>query len=120
MPEIHDKVVQKIKALLQPENAGFPLSFTTDCWSGTTESLMSLTCHFIDNAWVRKQVVLNTKVMEGSHTGDYIKEKFLDMLEECGTSTECVALVLCDNGANMVKGMRLAELHCSCFAACSK
>ncbi|XP_060786487.1 zinc finger BED domain-containing protein 4-like [Neoarius graeffei] len=117
VPEIHTKVVHKIKALIQPKNAGFPLSFTTDCWSGPTESLMSLTCHFIDKDWVRKQVLLNTTVMEGSHTGDYIKEKFLGMLEQWNIARDRVGLVLHDNGANMVKGMRLAEVpDLSCTA----
>ena len=51
LPEVHHKVVKKVKALIQPEIAGHALSFTRDCWSGSTESLMSLTCHFIDNEW---------------------------------------------------------------------
>lgn len=115
--EIHDKVVLKIKALIKPENAGFPLSFTTDCWSGSTESLMSLTCHFIDKEGLRKQVVLNTKVMQGSHTGDYIRETFLDMLQDWEITKDRVALVLRDNGTNMVMGLRLAELpDLSCTA----
>jgi hypothetical protein len=117
IPAIHAKVVQKIKTLIQPENAGFPLAFTTDCWSGTTESLMSLTCHFITNEWERKQVVLNTTVMEGSHTGQYIKDKFLEMIEEWHIDKERIALVLRDSGANMMKGMRLAEVpDLSCTA----
>jgi len=61
LPEIYERVGSKIKTLIQPENAGFSLSFTTDSWSGSTESMMSLTCHFIDNEWNRRQVVLNTK-----------------------------------------------------------
>ncbi|KAL7395484.1 hypothetical protein ABVT39_017717, partial [Epinephelus coioides] len=117
LPEIHNKVVRKIQDLIQPENAGFSLSFTTDCWSGTTESQMSLTCHFIDNEWVRKQFVLNTRAMQGSHTGAYISEIFLDMLQEWQIGKDCVTLVLRDNGANMVKGMILAEiLDLSCTA----
>ncbi|KAK1901868.1 Zinc finger BED domain containing protein 4 [Dissostichus eleginoides] len=115
--DVHHKVVEKIKALIQPENAGHSLSFTTDCWSGSTESLMTLTCHFIDNAWTRKQVVLNTKAMHGSHTGEYIGETFLGMLDDWKISKDRVALLLRDSGATMVKGMRLAELpDLSCTA----
>lgn len=117
LPAIYEKVVSKIKTLIQPENAGFSLSFTTDCWSGSTESMMSLTCHFIDNEWNRRQVVLNTRVMHGSHTGDYIKDTFLQMLEEWKITKDRVALVLRDNGANMVKGLRLADIpDLSCTA----
>ncbi len=64
-------VKKKIKALIA-EDAGPFLSFTTDCWSGDIEVLMSLTCHFIDDNWERKQVILNAKAMSGSHTGEYI------------------------------------------------
>lgn len=99
----------KVKNLVAPVNAPH-MAFTTDCWSGTTESLMSLTGHFIDNIWTRKQVVLNVKTMTGSHTGNYIREMFLTMLEYWEIHTERVVLVLRDSGANMVKGMRLAEL----------
>ncbi|XP_040271834.1 LOW QUALITY PROTEIN: zinc finger BED domain-containing protein 4-like [Bufo bufo] len=117
LPKIHHKVVQKVKTMLQPEDAGNSLSFTTDCWSGSTESLMSLTCHFIDNGWTKRQLVLNTKVMQGSHTGEYIKEMFLGMLDDWGITKDRVLLVLRDSGANMVKGMKLAEVSdLSCMA----
>lgn len=71
---------------------------------------MSLTGHFIDGDWKRQQVVLNVKAMEGSHTGEYISQTFLAMLEHWGISTDRVLLVLRDGGANMIKGLRLAEL----------
>lgn len=41
MEEIHTKVVRKIKQLLKVENARNSIAFTTDCWSGSTEALMS-------------------------------------------------------------------------------
>ncbi|XP_053170463.1 zinc finger BED domain-containing protein 4-like [Scomber japonicus] len=117
LQEVYHKIVDQIKALIQPENAGYFLSFTTDCWSGVTESLMSLTCHFIDAEWTRKQVMLNTKAMHGSHTGEYLKETFLNMLDDWKISKDRVALVLRDSGANIVKGMKLAELpDLSCTA----
>ena len=78
---------------------------------------MSLTCHFIDKEWIRKQVVLNTRVMHGSHTGDYIRETFLDMLEDWQIGKDHVALVVRDDGTNMVKGLRLVEIpDLSCTA----
>ncbi|KAJ8270445.1 hypothetical protein GJAV_G00114780 [Gymnothorax javanicus] len=78
---------------------------------------MSLTCHFIDAEWTRKQVVLNTRAMHGSHTGEYLKETFLSMLEDWKICKHRVALVLQDSRANIVKGMRLAELpDLSCTA----
>ncbi len=49
--DVHTKVENKIKELVTLDNAGPYLAFTTDCWSGETESLMSLTCYFIDKDW---------------------------------------------------------------------
>lgn len=93
------------------------MSFTTDCWSGDTEALMSLTCHFIDDNWERKQVVLNAKAMSGSHTGEYISNMFISLLKYWDISHDRVVLVLRDSGANMVKGLRLAEIpDLSCSA----
>nr|CAB3267852.1 ZF(BED)-4 zinc finger protein [Phallusia mammillata] len=78
---------------------------------------MSLTCHFFDATWTRKQVILNTKTKHGSHTGEYLKVTFLNMLDEWQISKDRVALVLRDSGANIVKGVRLAELQdLSCSA----
>ncbi|XP_073726190.1 zinc finger BED domain-containing protein 4-like [Misgurnus anguillicaudatus] len=114
--DVHTKVENKIKELVTLENAGPYLAFTTDCWSGDTESLMSLTCHFIDSDWERKQIVLNVKAMHGSHTGEYISEVFLSLLRHWDIDTERVVLVLRDSGANMIKGIRLTEvpdLSCS-------
>ncbi len=55
--------------------------------------------------------------MHGPHTGEYIGETFLCMLENWKISKDCVVLVLRDSGANMVKGMKLAELpNLSCTA----
>ena len=55
--------------------------------------------------------------MHGSHTGEYLIETFLNMLEDWKISKDRVALVLRDSGANIVKGMRLTELpDLSCTA----
>lgn len=110
-------VERKIKTLITPENAGPHLSFTTDCWSGETESLICLTCHFINSDWERKQVVLNVKAMSGSHTGEYISKTLLSMLKHWDITHDRVVLVLRDGGANMIKGLRLAEIpDLSCSA----
>ncbi|XP_041946911.1 LOW QUALITY PROTEIN: zinc finger BED domain-containing protein 4-like [Alosa sapidissima] len=107
---------KKIKAVIS-EEAGPFLSFTTDCWSGDTEALRSLTCHFIDPNWDRKQVLLNAKTMSGSHTGEYIGDMFISLLEYWDISHDRVVLVLNDSGANMVKGLRLGEIpDLSCSA----
>lgn len=117
LDSVYKRVTQRIKTLIASENAGPYLSFTTDCWSEKTESLMSTTCHFIDSNWERKRVILNVKAMSGSHTGDYIREMFLGMLNDWDINQDRVVLVLRDSGANMIKGLRLADIpDLSCSA----
>ena len=64
---VYEKVLQKITLLVSSENAGDKISFTTDCWPGSTDSLMSLMAHFIDQNWKRQQVILNVQAMTGSY-----------------------------------------------------
>ena len=117
MDEMYTGVVNKIQKLLSVENAGKNISFTTDCWSGSNKALMSLTAHFIDKNWKKVQLVLNFKSLTQSHTGQYIGETYLSMLQEWEIDVERVMLVLRDSGANMVKGMRLVEMpDLSCSA----
>ncbi|CAJ1066117.1 zinc finger BED domain-containing protein 4-like [Xyrichtys novacula] len=110
MDEIYSQIARRVKQLVSVENAGNSIAFTTDCWSGAAEALMSVTAHFTDNNWERVQVVLNVKAMFGSNTGEYISETFLTLLKEWDIDRQRVHLVLRNNGENMVKGMRLAEL----------
>ncbi|KTF76384.1 hypothetical protein cypCar_00040455 [Cyprinus carpio] len=102
LDETYSRVLTKIKSEVMKDKAPF-MAFTTDCWSGATESLMSLTGHLISEDWSRRQVVLNVKPMIGSHSASYIQETFLNMIVDWDIATEHVV-------HNMVKGMRLAEL----------
>ncbi len=56
-------------SIVEPDKAGYNLAFTIDFWSGTAESQMSLTCHFIDDQLIHRQVFINTKALIGSHWG---------------------------------------------------
>ena len=76
--------------------------------------MMSLPCHFIDSDWVRRQVVLNAKVMDAPILGN-TSVMFLGMLEKWEIKTERAVLVLRDGGANVVKGCVL--LTCQTSAA---
>ena len=77
-PLMYEDVRNKIKELMSEYFAGSSISFTTDCWSGNTESMMSLTAHFINKKWKKMEIVLNIKVLESSH-GD--ARRLADILE---------------------------------------
>lgn len=55
--------------------------------------------------------------MSGPHTGEYISKVLLSMLKHWDITHNRVVLVLRDSCANMIKGLRLAEmLDLSCSA----
>lgn len=112
----HTDVVTKVKTLITPEEEPF-MAFPTDCWSGTTLSLMNLTGHSIQKDWNRQRVVLNVKTMTGSQTAQDIQKTVLEMLDSWKVNTSRVVLVLRDGGAKMVKGISLTDLpDLSCTA----
>ncbi|XP_042578953.1 zinc finger BED domain-containing protein 4-like [Cyprinus carpio] len=110
---VQNKGFQRLMATAEPRYTLKSEKFyRTEMFPSIHNSIVekSLTCHFIDDQWIRRQVILNTKAMMGSHTGEYINEMFLGMLEEWDIDKDRVVLVLRDSGANIVKGMRIAEL----------
>ena len=59
------------------------VSLTTDIWSCSSNnaSLLSLTGHWIDKSYVKIYAVLHVQAMEMAHTGEYLAERILSMLE---------------------------------------
>ena len=110
------------KMLHTPEYIVKHYSFTTDIWSTNVahKSLLSLTAHWISESFEKSSAVLNLTVLEGSHTGSYICDRFDYMLSTWRIDKENVHVVLRDNTSNMVRAMKDAGL-CSygCFAASS-
>jgi hypothetical protein len=74
-------VKDKVAALVDDTDY---LNFTTEAWTTTmcTDSLLSLTCHWIDQDWERKSAILHASYLQGSHTAENIKTTTLKMLEE--------------------------------------
>jgi len=94
-------------------------SLTTDIWSTslTNQSLISLTAHWIENNFVRKSAVLNVMHLEGSYSGENIRESIESMIKFWKISKEKIHLVLTDNASNMKKALREANLSgFRCFA----
>ena len=94
-------------------------SFTTDAWSTcvSNESLLSLTAHWITDKFQRVSVMLNASRIEGPHTGALIAQRIKEILESWAISTLQVHVILRDNGSNMVRAMKDADLpDLGCFA----
>ena len=116
LPNIYERTRQKVESKIKEAKV---LSFTSDLWSTTVSvnSLMSLTAHWLDGDFKQNHAVLHVQEFDGSHTGEAIKEKFLNMFEKWDISHEQIHIVLRDNGTNIVKALNDASLpHYGCFA----
>lgn len=77
------------------------LSLTTDSWTAlTTESYITITCHYIHN-WEIRSAVLQTKAMPERHTAENIASVLSTATEHWGINGKVIACVH-DNASNMV------------------
>ncbi|KAI6653958.1 Zinc finger BED domain-containing protein 4-like [Oopsacas minuta] len=98
MPDIYESVSNKVCDFLSDY---IKLSFTTDIWTNDSAKvcLMSLTAHCIDVNFKRKKFVLCATELDERHTGEFINEMFIGMLERWSIPFGKVHVVLPDAGA---------------------
>ena len=116
IPEMVCTMESRIKSKLEGMQY---VSFTTDVWSSdvNSDSLLSLTAHWIDDSFNPLSAVLQAESLEERHTGEYIGMKISKMMSEWGIETSQVHCVIRDNGSNIVKAMSEAGLPSfGCFA----
>ena len=107
IPSIHAKV--KLSELLKSTRH---VSVTTDIWSSaySHHSFMSLTAHFIISASMEKKIImLSVWKFDESHTADNISASILSHVQSWEIEQNLVC-VLRDNAANMIAGMRVANI----------
>ena len=114
LPNKYEEVKQLVKH--QFTLASY-VSLTTDIWtSRTAQSYMTITCHFIDELWEMRSLVLETFHFSTDHTAAHIAAELKKVAEEWELSEKVVALVT-DNAANIVAATRIiAWKHVPCFA----
>lgn len=95
------------------------VAITTDCWTAlTTESYVTVTCHWTDKDWQVKSAVLLTKSMPGRHTADNLAATLNGAVDEWGMTGKVVACVH-DNANNIVAANipeRVDWISVACFA----
>ncbi|XP_035981373.1 zinc finger BED domain-containing protein 1-like [Fundulus heteroclitus] len=95
------------------------VALTTDCWTAlTTESYITVTCHYTDENWLLKSAILITTSMSDRHTADNLAEKLNYIVETWGLSGRVTACVH-DNARNIVQAnnpTRVSWKSVACFA----
>jgi len=91
------------------------ISFTTDSWttSQCTDSLLSITAHWVTDFWDRQSAVVAACPFEWSHTAHNLAGIVTSLLEKWNIGSK----VLWDNAKNMTAGLREAGVESvSCFS----
>ncbi|XP_070404635.1 E3 SUMO-protein ligase ZBED1 [Nothobranchius furzeri] len=92
----------KKKTELRTQLATANMALTTDCWTSlTTESYITVTCHYIEPDWRVKSAVLLTESITVRHTADNLADKLNQAVETWGLAGRVVACVH-DNARNIV------------------
>ncbi|XP_068250409.1 zinc finger BED domain-containing protein 4-like [Palaemon carinicauda] len=103
LPEIHKKVLKKVKdALGTAQN----ISFSTDIWTNNANnSFISLTGHCLNKNFELTTVVLRVAPFPSSHTATHIAEVIENVIQEFKIPTYKIHAIVHDNGANIVRAV---------------
>ncbi|KAM4549130.1 E3 SUMO-protein ligase ZBED1-like [Odontesthes bonariensis] len=116
---IEHRFASKKGELLAELSAVNYVAITTDSWTAlTTESYVTVTCHWIGKEWQMQSAVLMTRSMAGRHTADNLAASLKEAVDQWGLTGKVVACVH-DNASNIVAANnreRVDWMSVSCFA----
>ncbi|CAM4722270.1 unnamed protein product [Leuciscus chuanchicus] len=115
IPALYDKVRREIEESLHKAHR---VAVTVDGWTScATASYVTVTAHYIDDGWVLKNHVLQTRVFNEAHTGNNLAILLQDVCREWKIEEKSPALVT-DNARNMILAGAGAKMdpHVRCIA----
>ncbi|XP_028414611.1 zinc finger BED domain-containing protein 4-like [Dendronephthya gigantea] len=114
LPDAYNKKVEEMKKEISQVSH---VALTSDLWtSRTTESYITITCHFLTATWELMSLVLETLKFDLSHTAQHIADALLQVADNWNISTKVVAIVT-DNASNIVAAVKITGwIHVPCFA----
>ena len=121
----HEVAQRKLKDLLERNMSS--ISLTTDIWtSGANEAYITVSGHFISQAWDLLTVVLTTSAFPKCYTGVEISHKLVEIVSGLGIEEKVICIVH-DQASNMILSMDILleekewdSLRCSahCLQLC--
>lgn len=117
IPQLYASAKTKLLNLLTNMRNGSKVSLTTDMWSNANnDSFISLSAHCASNSFKRFSVSLAIHTFPGNHTSNAICQTLKEILLEWSLKDSDVHLVVSDNAANIINGLKLANLpRAACF-----
>ena len=112
---IREGVEDMIKKKIQDESKY--VTRTTDVWTSlTSSSFIALTLHYLTKDFSLQSFTLEVSPFSGNHTGENIKLFLEESLEKWGIEKNNIAIMIRDNGSNIVKAGRLMGItHAGCI-----
>lgn len=109
IPDLYMEVREETKKLLSQATS---ISLTVDMWSSVAkQDYMSLTAHFVDTEWVRKELCLEVvPFMHTHHTATNLSTFILEVIGQWGISTESIHCIVSDNARNLVAATDLMNV----------
>lgn len=105
LPQLYNNTREKVSREL--EELSF-YSATADMWSSRTmQPYMSLTVHFINNAWDLRSISLQMSYFPDDHTGELVAKGLRDALDCWNLSENRLCCMTTDSGTNMIKALRV-------------
>ena len=96
------------------------LTVCLDEWTkkSLTASFLGISCCFYDRVdSITRHIVLSIKQIQHPHTGEMLKDAVTEVLSEWNIDSTKVLMLVTDNGANVVKAMRLLSEEATVAAA---
>lgn len=114
LPSLYREEIDKLNTELSKTSH---VSITTDIWtSSQTQAFLSVTAHYVTDAFELQSAVLRTVHMTTNHTGENIANELTKVIEEFSLREKLVAIVS-DNASNMTAAVKLLGIrHLPCFA----
>lgn len=111
IPDMYNALVLKVAGSMKRENGAIYVSFTTDAWTTPqcTDSLLSLTAHWLDSEFNKHSIMLHASHILGQHTASNIA-KILENMVKQWKLTGRVHVMLRDNASSMIKAMNDANI----------
>ncbi len=117
LPQMYETERSRVKQLLCSAKY---YACTTDLWTSRAQhAYISLTVHYLDDDFLLKSHLLETKEFPDSHTGVHIAEELKDILQDWSLSLDNNTAFTTDNGSNVVSATN--TLQCTrlpCFSHC--
>ena len=92
-------------------------SLTTDIWTSPSQhSFISLTLHYINEAFEQKFIVLGCFPFDCSHDADHILDILLAKINQYDSLHDKIHMVVRDNASNMVSAFEKSSFqHIGCY-----